>query len=114
MSRHTSRTNLRGLPHAPTSQVQVVLPAPLAAALPRPLSMRRDTETDRLSSADKWISVGRDDSAMPFSTMPSPLRASRRASASAIMTSSPSSTYFQHPFPPPPVPRIPKEMITPA
>ncbi|KAG5716621.1 hypothetical protein E4T56_gene16298 [Termitomyces sp. T112] len=89
MSRHTSRTNPRGVPHAPTSHVQIVLPAPLSATLPRPHSFRRDTEPHRV---DKWVPVARD--SVPFS---------RRASASAAMP-----TYFHHSSTPPPVPRIPK------
>ncbi|KAG6861223.1 hypothetical protein C0995_002572 [Termitomyces sp. Mi166 len=99
MSRHTSRTNLRGVPHAPNNQIQIVLPAPLSATLPRSHSLRRDTESDRMSVVDKWVPIGRDDFS---STL-------RRASASATMsTSSSAASYFHHPSPPPPVPQVPK------
>ncbi|KAG6850324.1 hypothetical protein H0H93_014899 [Arthromyces matolae] len=111
MSRRPSRPTLRGTPHAPSSQVQVILPTPLATTLSRPLSIRRDGESDHMSLADKWVPVGRNDSTSPSSTSDTP-SSSRRISPS--MSTSPSSfTYFQSNSPPPPVPPKPKDAINP-
>ncbi|KAJ3824715.1 hypothetical protein F5880DRAFT_335263 [Lentinula raphanica] len=45
---HTSRSNLsRGIPHAPDSNVQIVLPAPLGASM---------MDNSRISVADGWAS----------------------------------------------------------
>lgn len=63
-----SRSSMRGAPHAPHVNVQIVLPAPLAPNLYPPVvdelgrrSLVSDTmysDTWRSSLADKWISVG--------------------------------------------------------
>ena len=63
-----SRSSMRGAPHAPHVNVQIVLPAPLAPDLYPPAvdelgrrSLVPDTaynDTWRSSLADKWISVG--------------------------------------------------------
>ncbi|KAG6911793.1 hypothetical protein DXG01_000040 [Tephrocybe rancida] len=101
ISRRASRTTLRGVPHAPHNQLQIILPAPLASTLPRPLSVRHDTEP---SVVDKWIPVGRDDTV----SAPNTPRSSRRFSASPSMATSPSAYSYFHPSsPPPPVPQLP-------
>ncbi|KAF8167888.1 hypothetical protein B0H34DRAFT_683548 [Crassisporium funariophilum] len=63
----TSRNTQRGVPHGPHSQIQIVLPAPLASNLSdarqrdqsrRPVS-RFDTDSlDRRSVVDKWVLAG--------------------------------------------------------
>lgn len=64
------RHTFRGVPHARHSQVQIVLPAPLAPGLgsrSRPGSLRWETDSDRTSVVDKWVPVGRDASLFFFS-----------------------------------------------
>lgn len=61
LSRRNSR---RGLPHGPHSQVQIILPAPLAPGIP-PSSARQslyehDSPGDRMSFVDRWVPAGRD------------------------------------------------------
>ena len=46
----SSRQNLRGTPHGPHSQTQIVLPAPLSQELL--------LDADRRSVADSWVSPG--------------------------------------------------------
>ncbi|KAF9455560.1 hypothetical protein BDZ94DRAFT_1316108 [Collybia nuda] len=97
------RHTLRGVPHAPHNQVQIVLPAPLAPGLAprsRPGSLHRDTDSDRYSVVDKWVPVGRD--ATSQSPAPSPTRTSRRFS------SVPSSYHPPPSSPPPPIPQLPQ------
>ncbi|KAF8078392.1 hypothetical protein FPV67DRAFT_1775604 [Lyophyllum atratum] len=127
LSRSASRNTIRGVPHSPHGQVQIILPTPLAPSLQRPLSLRGHIiEPDRLSLVDKWIPVGRDDynpsnnsvsshvagslfepSSLLFSaSAASTPRASRRLS-STPSTSPSSYSYFQYHSPPPPVPRLP-------
>jgi len=65
-----SRSSIRAAPHAPHSNIQIVLPAPLAPSLyersasaePRPLA-RYSGHTDswRRSLVDSWIMVGQND-----------------------------------------------------
>ncbi|CAA7266641.1 unnamed protein product [Cyclocybe aegerita] len=82
----TSRHTMRGVPHGPHSQVQIVLPTPLAVDLSASASgdfasqrrVSRFDTTDRRSIVDRWVSP-------------------------SAMTLQPSSSYPQLP----PVPRIP-------
>ncbi|KAN0135585.1 hypothetical protein V8E53_006476 [Lactarius tabidus] len=70
-----SRNSMRGAPHAPHVNVQIVLPAPLAPNLYPPVvdefgrrSLVSDTtysDTWRSSLADKWISVGQQSDPSP-------------------------------------------------
>ncbi|KAG5639359.1 hypothetical protein H0H81_003503 [Sphagnurus paluster] len=109
LSRRASRNTIRGAPHAPHSHVQIILPAPLApAVINRPnsrQSLRRDTDSDRLSLVDKWISLPRDDDHPPSAPV-TPVRPRRPVSGS-ISTSPSSFSYFIPHSPPPPVPHLP-------
>jgi hypothetical protein len=72
-----SRSSMRGAPHAPHVNVQIVLPAPLAPNLYPPVvdeHGRRSlvgeaaySDSWRSSLADKWISVGQQDNLKPKS-----------------------------------------------
>ena len=72
-----SRSSMRGAPHAPHSNVQIVLPAPLALNLYPPVADehgRRSLVGDsaysdswRSSLADKWIAVGQQSDSEPKS-----------------------------------------------
>ncbi|GLB36366.1 hypothetical protein LshimejAT787_0306540 [Lyophyllum shimeji] len=112
ISRRSSRHAVRGIPHAPHSQVQIILPTPLAPALQRPPGRgATHIESDRMSLVDKWVPVGRDDhhSANNTPVPPSTPRASRRVSSTSTTLATPPSsyTYFQFHSPPPPVPQLP-------
>jgi hypothetical protein len=61
ISRPASRHTLRGVPHAPYNQIQIVLPTPLAPSLYRRASLQGVLpDPDRLSTVDMWVPVGRD------------------------------------------------------
>ncbi|KAG5648147.1 hypothetical protein DXG03_006101 [Asterophora parasitica] len=88
LSHFPSRTTLRGVPHAPHNNVQIVMPAPLAPSLQRSHSRTsiRRTDSDRISLVDKWVPVPRDTD-QPSAT-PTPTRTSLPAvSAVPILTS---------------------------
>lgn len=86
-STHTTRNTIRGTPHGPHSQVQIVLPTPLAPDLAplvndeaqsRPAS-RYEYESDYLSVVDKWV---------PTNSSISNLRPSSRGKLFAFQTKS--------------------------
>lgn len=78
LSRTSKPNTLRGTPHSRYSQIQIVLPAPLALDQPgsSPSSLRRPRSRidvgegyDRQSVADKWVSVPSCASVMRFSDL---------------------------------------------
>lgn len=54
-------STLRGVPHAPYNQIQIILPPPLAPSLRRRSSLHvHPNNGRRLSAVDMWVPVGRD------------------------------------------------------
>ncbi|KAJ7462625.1 hypothetical protein B0H11DRAFT_1815615 [Mycena galericulata] len=115
-----SRNTIRGVPHGPHSQVQIVLPAPLA--FNDRISLYETPS--RLSLVDQWAPMAvRSEMPRPqrrsFSSteprslsQPPPLTSRRAASASA--PSSPAAHHnrdFSSRLSPPPVPQIPQQWL---
>lgn len=118
----SSLSRISSLPHGPHSQVQAIMPAPLAPGIP-PTPSRQSlyepgTPGDRMSVVDRWVSTGQE------STIYSPVlqesarppRAPRRVSSNPqnTMTTGPQFNHRQYPSMPdvglqrtPPVPRMP-------
>ncbi|PPQ98920.1 hypothetical protein CVT24_003551 [Panaeolus cyanescens] len=111
-----SRNTLRGLPHSRHSQIQIVLPAPLATGTDRhaPDPSRRKTMSsydvpdafDRRSLVDRWVSASESSPEIPnIITTAGPL-----ARHSRVMSQPESSTFMTSPSAPP-VPRVPSMYI---
>ncbi|KAJ7706442.1 hypothetical protein B0H17DRAFT_630018 [Mycena rosella] len=126
----TSRNSIRGVPHGPHSQVQIILPAPLA------FNDRISTyESPRLSVVDQWAPIAVRSAG---NSLPTPRRTAsnseprqsslhpptnpraRRASASASVpqSSNPPAAHHHRDYPnlpsstpPPPVPQIPQQWL---
>lgn len=81
----TSRSTVRGVPHGPHSNIQIILPAPLAEGMPyqngRSLSHYSPSQS-RLSVVDQWASAAVSSSE---SLDPIPLRNQRRTSSSGTL-----------------------------
>lgn len=72
-SQYTTRSNrntIRGMPHGPHSQVQIILPMPLGSGVARPSprsSLYEMHDTDRRSFVDRWVPVGREHTRLSIS-----------------------------------------------
>ncbi|TFK76885.1 hypothetical protein BDN72DRAFT_830054 [Pluteus cervinus] len=133
-----ARNMIRGTPHGPHSQVQIVLPAPLApdlaqfinadSTVSRPHSRYESDAGDRLSVVDKWLSTGSrsgsSSGSRPSSSAGDPRMSISTASTNSqpshrVLRRSTSDTAYsptQTPSPQsilaPPVPRIPSMYST--
>ncbi|KAI0271505.1 hypothetical protein BC834DRAFT_446691 [Gloeopeniophorella convolvens] len=122
-----SRASIRGPPHAPHNNIQIVLPAPLApelysnaggndARIPRPpfLGDSAQRESWRGSLTDKWIAVGQGSEPVPKvakrqSSRETMKSQSRRSSREASSTSLPQRSSSN----PPPLSRL-RQSSTPS